>query len=54
MGLGDRRFATVNDLQDEVANARVGGGIHYRSSVEDSIAIARRTVRQVLSHHFQK
>jgi len=53
-GLGDRHFARVKDLQDEVGNARIWGGIHYRSAVEDGIAIGKKTVNQVLAHHFQK
>jgi hypothetical protein len=53
-GLGDRRFATVGDLQDEVSEARIWGGIHYRSAIDDGIEIGRRTVRQVLSRHFQR
>jgi PAP2 superfamily len=53
-GLGDRRFATVRRLQDEVTNARVWGGIHYRSSIDDGVEIGRRTARHVLSHHFQR
>ena len=52
-GLGDRHFDRVRDLQDEVGNARIWGGIHYRSSVEDGIAIGRKVANQVLSHHFQ-
>lgn len=53
-GLGDRHFDTVDDLQDEVGNARIWGGIHYRSAVEDGIRIGKKTVDQVLSHHFQR
>jgi hypothetical protein len=53
-GLGDRHFADVKDLQDEVGNARIWGGIHYRSAVEDGIAIGKRTVDQVLAHHFHR
>jgi hypothetical protein len=53
-GLGDRHFARVKDLQDEVGNARIWGGIHYRSAVEDGIAIGEKTVNQVVAHHFQK
>jgi hypothetical protein len=52
--LGDRHFARVKDLQDEVGNARIWGGIHYRSAVEDGIAIGKKTVNEVLAHHFQK
>ncbi len=53
-GLGDRHFARTKDLQDEVGNARIWGGIHYRSAVEDGIMISKRTVNQVLDHHFQR
>ena len=53
-GLGDRHFDRVRDLQYEVSNARIWGGIHYRTSVEDGIKIARKTAHQVLAHHFQR
>ena len=52
-GLGDRHFDRVKDLEDEVGNARIWGGIHFRSAVEDGIKIAMKTANQVLSHHFQ-
>ena len=42
------------DLEDEVGNARIWGGIHFRSAVEDGIEIGKKTVHQVLAHHFQK
>jgi hypothetical protein len=53
-GLGDRHFDTVWDLENEVGNARIWGGIHFRSAVRDGITIGNRTVRQVLAHHFQR
>jgi hypothetical protein len=53
-GLGDRHFARVKDLEDDVTNARIWGGIHYRSAVEDGVTIGRKTVHQVLAHHFQR
>jgi hypothetical protein len=53
-GLGDRHYARVGDLQYEVGNARIWGGIHYRSAIEDAIVIGNKTVKQVLRHHFQK
>ena len=53
-GLGDRHYARVEDLQYDVGNARIWGGIHYRSAVEDGIVIGKRTVNQVLAHNFQK
>jgi hypothetical protein len=53
-GLGDRHFRTPRDLAREVANARVWGGIHFRSAVEDGARIARMTAHVVLDHHFQR
>ena len=53
-GLGDRHFDRVRDLQYEVSNARIWGGIHYRTSIEDGIKIAKKTASQVLAHNFQR
>jgi hypothetical protein len=53
-GLGDRHFTRPKDLENEVGNARIWGGIHYRSAVEDGIAIGTKVVDEVLSRHFQK
>ncbi len=53
-GLGDRHFDRLSDLQYEVSNARIWGGIHYRTSIEDGIKIAKKTANQVLAHHFQR
>jgi hypothetical protein len=53
-GLGDRHFDRLRDLQYEVSNARIWGGIHYRTSIEDGIKIAKKTANQVLTHHFQR
>jgi len=53
-GLGDRHFDTVGDLQHEVGNARIWGGIHYRSAIDDGVTIAARVSRQVLDHHFRR
>ncbi len=53
-GLGDRHFASVAALRDEVSNARVWGGIHFRSAVDDGASIARKTASYVLSHAFEE
>jgi hypothetical protein len=53
-GLGDRHFPRANDLEYEVSNARVWGGIHYRSAVEDGVEIGKKTANQVLAHHFKR
>lgn len=52
-GLGDRHYATLRDLENEVMVARIWGGIHFRSAVDDGATIARRTARTVLAHHFR-
>ncbi len=53
-GLGDRHFDQVKDIDDDVGNARIWGGIHYRFSVEDGTVIGRKTADQVLAHHFKR
>jgi VCPO second helical-bundle domain len=53
-GLGDRHYATPDDLEYEVSNARIWGGIHYRTAVEDGVEIAKRTTNHVLAHYFHK
>jgi hypothetical protein len=53
-GLGDRYYATTDDLQSEVQNARIWGGIHYRFSVNDGALISRKVVDQVLDHNFKR
>jgi hypothetical protein len=53
-GLGDRHYDRATDLEYEVSNARIWGGIHFRSAVEDGVAIAKRVSNQVLAHHFKR
>jgi hypothetical protein len=53
-GLGDRHYDQVKDLQYDVGSARIWGGIHYRSAIEDGVTIGKKTVAQVLAHHFQR
>lgn len=52
-GLGDRHFATAKALETEVSNARVWGGIHFRSAVDDGSTIAHKTASFVLAHSFK-
>ena len=51
-GIADRHFDTTGELEYDVANARVWGGIHFRTAVEDGVQIAKRTADFVLSHNF--
>jgi hypothetical protein len=53
-GLGDRHFDTVRDLTYEVGNARIWGGIHYRTAVEDGVRLGMKVAHQVLAHHFHR
>ena len=53
-GLGDRHYDRASDLEYEVSNARIWGGIHFRSAVEDGVAIAKQVANWVLGHHFQR
>ena len=53
-GLGDRHYAHVRDLVYEVSNARIWGGIHFRSAVDDGVKIATHVTHWVLSHHFHR
>jgi hypothetical protein len=52
--IGDRHFETPADLEYDVANARIWGGIHFRSAVVDGADIAKNTANYVLSHYFKK
>jgi hypothetical protein len=53
-GLGDRHFDRVSDLEYEVTNARIWGGIHYRTSVEQGVRLGTKVEHQVLAHHFHR
>jgi hypothetical protein len=53
-GLGDRHFDTVRDLTYEVGNARIWGGIHYRTAIEDGVRLGMKVAHQVLAHHFHR
>ena len=46
-------FKTVNDLQREVANARVWAGLHYRGSALEGLELARDVARWTLRRYFQ-
>ena len=52
-GLGDRFFERALDLENEVGNARIWGGIHFRTAVDDAIRLGRQVTNHVLDHHFQ-
>jgi len=41
-------------LRDEVTNARVWGGLHFRSTMEETYKLPKRVVRHVAAHHFRE
>ena len=45
-------FTTVKDLQRQVANARVWGGLHYRGSALEGLELARNVARWTLRRYF--
>jgi hypothetical protein len=53
-GLGDRYYATPAELEYHVGNARIWGGIHFRSAVVDGAKIAKKTANHVLAHNFHR
>ena len=53
-GLSDRHFETVRELTKEVGAARIWGGIHFRSAVDDGIRVARQTAAEVLDDNFER
>lgn len=48
-----RHFDTAGELAHDVGNARVWGGIHFRSAVRDGTTIARRAAHLVLADSFR-
>jgi len=47
-----RFYATTTDLIQEVMDARVWGGMHFRSSNEDGAELGKHVGRWVMKHHF--
>jgi hypothetical protein len=45
-------FNNINEIVTETINARVYGGMHFRSSVEDGVAIAHNVAAWVANHYF--
>jgi hypothetical protein len=48
-----RHYGTVEDLDREIVNARVWGGLHYRGSVEAGIEIGNQVADWSLQRYFQ-
>jgi len=52
-GLGDRHYSHVQDLAYEVTNARIWGGIHFRTAIQQGSQLGIKVANQVLAHHFR-
>jgi hypothetical protein len=48
-----RHFDKANQLRAEVINARVWGGVHYRTSVEAGVDLGRSVAKYDLKHAFE-
>jgi len=48
-----RPFAKANDLRADVINARVWGGVHYRTSTETGVDLGRSVAKYDLKHAFE-
>ena len=48
-----RTFHNTDDLIDEIFEARIYGGLHYRASCVDGLAIGKRVARWVAKHYFR-
>ncbi len=47
-----RQYARFSEVAEEVQDARVWAGIHFRFSTDDGAAIGRQVARLVTRHHF--
>jgi len=48
-----RSYASLGEIVDDTANARVWGGLHYRTTMDASARWARQLVRDALRHRFR-
>jgi len=45
-----RHFATADDLREEIVNARVWAGLHYRRSSDVAVALGAKVAHYALNH----
>jgi hypothetical protein len=46
-------FFNTNHMVDDVTLARIAGGMHFQTSIEDGATIGRKVARLVSRHHFK-
>ena len=49
-----RSFHSFNDALEEVKNARIFSGIHFRTACEDGTTLGKAVAQYVLQHKFQR
>jgi hypothetical protein len=49
-----RQYGRFSEVSDEVQDARVWAGIHFRFSTEDGARIGREVARLLARHHFRR
>jgi hypothetical protein len=49
-----RHYQTVSQLVNEIGNARVWGGMHFRFSVNVGVRLGQRVARWSLQHYFRR
>jgi hypothetical protein len=47
-------YHSLDELADELSEARIWGGMHFRTSLQDGEALGRQTARYVLQHAFER
>jgi hypothetical protein len=49
-----RRYRNVNDILDEISDARVWAGLHWRHSMRDGEEIGHKVAEHVTRHFFRR
>jgi hypothetical protein len=49
-----RHYDSISDIRDEVANARVWGGFHYRSATGAGLNLGEKVAHWDLQHAFRR
>jgi len=49
-----RSYDRLTEVQDDVVNARVWGGLHFRSTMEESPKLSKQIVSHVAAHYFRE
>jgi hypothetical protein len=48
-----RYFATAADLREDIVEARLWAGLHYRESTEAAVALGAKVAHYALNHGFK-